>query len=168
LAREFHARVRRSARLQPAGSVLLDWRVLQAFRQEEVPLRPSRHQSELYEAKFDRRDLFWTLMVWLEWLTFRTADVYIARSESSEESPIERGRMDPSRVYVVRSDPLLDRLHIRPPVPELRKGRKYLIGYEAVMGKQEEVGLLLQVARHIILNMDRRDVHFGLVGGGHR
>jgi hypothetical protein len=36
------------------------------------------------------------------------------------------------------------------------------------MGKQEGIGLLLQVARHIIVNIDRRDVHFGLVGAGHR
>src|SRR6266705_2436764 len=30
---------------------------------------------ELYEAKFGRRDLFWKLMVWLERMTFRVADI---------------------------------------------------------------------------------------------
>jgi glycosyltransferase involved in cell wall biosynthesis len=34
------------------------------------------------------------------------------------------------------------------------------------MGRQEGIDLLLQAARHIIKDMGRRDVHFGLVGGG--
>src|SRR5919106_788031 len=37
---------------------------------------------ELYEAKFGRRDLFYKVMVWVERLTFRTADVSIATNES--------------------------------------------------------------------------------------
>ncbi|HSN34265.1 MAG TPA: glycosyltransferase, partial [Ideonella sp.] len=37
---------------------------------------------ELYEAKFGRRDLFWKLMLWMERLTFRFADVSIATNES--------------------------------------------------------------------------------------
>jgi len=34
------------------------------------------------------------------------------------------------------------------------------------MGKQEGIDLLLQAARHIVDGMGRRDVQFGLVGGG--
>jgi glycosyltransferase involved in cell wall biosynthesis len=34
------------------------------------------------------------------------------------------------------------------------------------MGKQEGIDLLLQAARHIVKEMGRTDVHFGLVGGG--
>ncbi|MGH8758746.1 MAG: glycosyltransferase family 4 protein [Burkholderiales bacterium] len=121
---------------------------------------------ELYEAKFGRRDFFWKLMVWLERMTFRTADVSIATNESYRKIAIERGGMDPAKVYVVRSGPKLDRLRTLPPVPAPRKGRKYLVGYVGVMGKQEGIDLLLQAARHIIVNMGWRDVHFGLVGGG--
>jgi glycosyltransferase involved in cell wall biosynthesis len=121
---------------------------------------------ELYEAKFGRRDFFWKLMVWLEWLTFRTADVSIATNESYRKIAVERGGMDTAKVYVVRSGPMLDRLRIFPPIAGLRKGRKHLIGYVGVMGKQEGIDLLLQAARHIIIDMGRRDVHFGLVGGG--
>lgn len=121
---------------------------------------------ELYEAKFGRRDLFWKLMVWLERATFRTADVSIATNESYKRIAIERGRMDPRKVFVVRSGPKLERLRIIPPVEALKKGRKYLVGYVGVMGKQEGIDLLLQAARHIVRDMGREDVHFGLVGGG--
>ncbi len=121
---------------------------------------------ELYEAKFGRRDFFWRLMVWLERQTFRTADVSIATNESYKKIAIERGGMDPDRVYVVRSGPKLDRLKILPPVAALKRGRRYLVGYVGVMGKQEGIDLLLQAVRHIVCDLGRQDVHFGLVGGG--
>jgi glycosyltransferase involved in cell wall biosynthesis len=121
---------------------------------------------ELYEAKFGRRDFFWKLMVWLERMTFRTADVSIATNESYKKIAIERGGMDPDKVYVVRSGPKLDRLKIIPPVEALKHGRRYLVGYVGVMGKQEGIDLLLQAARHVVREMGRDDVHFGLVGGG--
>ena len=101
---------------------------------------------ELYEAKFGRRDFFWKLMVWLERMTFKTADVSIATNESYKKIAIERGGMDPAKVYVVRSGPKLDRLKIMPPVEALKHGRNYLVGYVGVMGKQEGIDLLLQAA----------------------
>jgi len=121
---------------------------------------------ELYEAKFGRRDYFWKLMIWLERMTFKTADVSIATNESYKKIAIGRGGMDPDKVFVVRSGPKLDRLQIIPPVPELKKGRRYLVGYVGVMGAQEGIDLLLQAARHVVKDMGRDDVHFGFVGGG--
>lgn len=121
---------------------------------------------ELYEAKFGRRGLFWRLMIWLERATFRTADVSIATNESYRRIAIERGGMDPERVFVVRSGPMLERLKIAPPKPELKRGRRFLVGYVGVMGKQEGIDLLLRAVRHIVFEMQRHDVHFGLVGGG--
>lgn len=121
---------------------------------------------ELYEAKFGRRDFFWKLMVWLERWTLRTADVSIATNESYKKIAIERGGMPADRVHVVRSGPKLDRLRILPPVDALRCGRRYLVGYVGVMGKQEGIDYLLQAARHIVHDLGRTDVHFGLVGGG--
>nr|WP_256736342.1 glycosyltransferase family 4 protein [Mycolicibacterium hippocampi] len=121
---------------------------------------------ELYEAKFGRRGLLWRLMVLLERSTFRTADVSIATNESYRRIAIERGGMRPDNVYVVRSGPKLDRMQIRRPVLELKHGRRYLVGYVGVMGKQEGIDYLLQAASHIVHSLGRKDIHFGLVGGG--
>ncbi len=121
---------------------------------------------ELYEAKFGRRDFFWKLMVWCEWLTFKAADVSIATNESYKRIAIERGGMDSSKVFVVRSGPKLDRLRILPPVELLKQGRRFLVGYVGVMGKQEGIDYLLRAAHHLLHGIGRKDVHFGLVGGG--
>lgn len=121
---------------------------------------------ELYEAKFGRRDFFYKVMLaWERW-TFRTATVSIATNESYKRIAIERGGMAPDRVFVVRSGPKLDRLKIIPPVESLKQGRKYLVGYVGVMGRQEGIDYLLRAARHMVFDLGRTDVHFGLVGGG--
>ncbi|HEY1147701.1 MAG TPA: glycosyltransferase family 4 protein [Pseudoduganella sp.] len=121
---------------------------------------------ELYEAKFGRRDFFYKLMVLFERWSFNTADVSIATNDSYKKIAIERGGMDPDKVYVVRSGPKLDRLRVLPPVEALKMGRQYLVGYVGVMGAQEGIDLLLKAVRHLVHDMGRKDVHFGLVGGG--
>jgi len=121
---------------------------------------------ELYEAKFGRRDALWKLMVWLERITFRVADISIATNESYRRIAIERGRMPPERVFVVRSGPSLARLKIVPPDERLKRGRRYLVGYVGTMGKQEGIDQLLRAVRHIVFDLGRSDVHFGLVGSG--
>jgi glycosyltransferase involved in cell wall biosynthesis len=121
---------------------------------------------ELYEAKFGRRGFMYDMLVRLERWTFRTADVSIATNESYRRIAIERGGMDPERVFVVRSGPALSRMRILPPVAELKRGRRYLVGYVGVMGAQEGIDLLLQAVRHLVHDRKRTDIHFGLVGGG--
>jgi glycosyltransferase involved in cell wall biosynthesis len=121
---------------------------------------------ELYEAKFGRRDFFYRLMLRLERWTFRTADVSIATNESYKRIAIGRGGMSPERVFVVRSGPSLERMKIGPPDEALKRGRRHLVGYVGVMGKQEGIEYLLRAAHHIVFELKRDDVHFGLVGGG--
>lgn len=121
---------------------------------------------ELYEAKFGRRDFFYKLLVLFERWTFKTADVSIATNESYKRIAIDRGGMDPAKVFVVRSGPKLDRLRILAPKQELKCGRQYLVGYVGVMGAQEGIDLLLQSARYLIKDLGRSDVHFSLVGSG--
>jgi glycosyltransferase involved in cell wall biosynthesis len=116
---------------------------------------------ELYEAKFGKRNFFYKLLCLFEKLTFRTADVSIATNESYRRIALTRGGMDPDKVFVVRSGPSLERMKIVPPSP---KKRKFLVGYVGVMGKQEGIDLLLQAVAVIVET--RKDVHFGLVGGG--
>jgi len=121
---------------------------------------------ELYEAKFERRDFFYKVMLaWERW-SFKTASLSIATNESYKYIAINRGGMNPEKVFVVRSGPKLDRLKIQSPVPKLKQGRKYLVGYVGVMGKQEGVAYLLRAAKHVVCELGRKDVHFGLVGSG--
>ena len=121
---------------------------------------------ELYEAKFGRRDALYRLMERLERCNYRMADVAIATNQTYRRIAIERGGMAPERVFVVRSGPSLARMRLMPPQPALRKGRRFLVGYVGVMGEQEGVDGLLHAVRHIVFDLGRHDIQFGLVGGG--
>jgi glycosyltransferase involved in cell wall biosynthesis len=121
---------------------------------------------ELYEAKFGKQGWGRKLLVFLERLSFRTADMVISTNESYRSIAMERGGKDPKDVFVVRSGPDLTRIKILPPTPALKKGRRYLVGYVGVMGKQEGIDLLLQAVQFIVHHLKRTDIHFGLVGGG--
>ena len=119
---------------------------------------------ELYISKFEKKGFFYNLMVLFEKLTFKVANYSIATNESYKKIAIERGGMHPEKVQVVRSGPKLDRLKLMPPDDTLKKGKKYLVGYVGVIGEQEGLDLLLASAEHIVSK--RKDVHFGIVGGG--
>lgn len=121
---------------------------------------------ELYEAKFNRRDFFYRLMLRFERWTFKVANVSIATNQSYRDIAVARGKMKPEKVFVVRSGPDLSRLKIFPPNESLKQGRKYLVGYVGVMGKQEGIDYLLKAIKYIVFQLKRTDIHFGLVGGG--
>jgi glycosyltransferase involved in cell wall biosynthesis len=121
---------------------------------------------ELYEAKFGKRGWGRRLLVALERMSFSTADLVISTNESYRNIAIGRGGKDPSDVHVVRSGPDLSRIRQVPANPALKRGRKFLVGYVGVMGKQEGIDLLLQAVQLIVHQLKRTDIHFGLVGGG--
>ena len=119
---------------------------------------------ELFIAKYNKKGFFYKLMIFLEKLTFKSADYSIATNESYKEIAIRRGGMNPDKVQVVRSGPKLDRLQLLPPDEQYKKGRKYLIGYVGVIGEQEGIDLLLQSMKIIISK--RNDIQLAIVGGG--
>lgn len=121
---------------------------------------------ELYEAKFARRDVWYRLLCLLERWTFRAADVSIATNESYRRIAIERGGMAPSKVFVVRSGPDLSRIQRPAPNPILRRGKRYLVGYVGVIGKQEGLDLLLESIAYMRRVRGRDDFQFAIIGDG--
>jgi glycosyltransferase involved in cell wall biosynthesis len=121
---------------------------------------------ELYEAKFQRRDIGYRLVCWAERLTFRTARVSIATNESYREVAMLRGGMSRESTFVVRSCPDLTKIRMRPPQPELKEGRRHLVVYLGVMGHQDGLDLLLESIA-FLANLRRcDDTLFVLIGSG--
>lgn len=121
---------------------------------------------ELYLAKFGKKNILYRIMLLLERATFATADLSIATNESYRRIAIERGRMHPRNVTVVRSGPSLERMKIMDPVISWKNGGKYLVGYVGTMGQQEGIDHLLKAASYIVSKYSRQDIRFALVGGG--
>jgi glycosyltransferase involved in cell wall biosynthesis len=121
---------------------------------------------ELYEAKFNKRGKFHRLLLWLEKLTFKTADVSIATNETFKDIAVKRGGMTPDRVFIVRSVPDLTRFKRVAPNTDLRNGRKHLAGYVGIMGAQDGVDLLIEAIDDLVNVQGRRDIQCAIVGSG--
>ncbi len=121
---------------------------------------------ELYEAKFQRRDIGYKLVCWAERMTFRSADVSIATNESYREIAMVRGGMTRARTFVVRSCPDLTKIRIPPPQSELKEGRRHLVVYLGVMGYQDGLDLLLESIAFLSKIRNCQDTLFVLIGSG--
>ncbi len=121
---------------------------------------------ELFEAKFNKQGLLYKIMLVWERMTFACASVSMATNESFRAIAKRRGKMRDEDVFVVRSAPKIEKFEIRPADPAVRKGAKTVMGYVGVIGQQEGMDLLVAAADHLINSMDRKDVHFVIVGFG--
>ena len=122
---------------------------------------------ELFEAKFGKASgLLYRSQLWLERQTYRHCTFAFVTNESYKRIAIERGGMKEEDVIVLRSGPRLERMRITPPKPEIKRGRRYMVGYVGVIGQQEGIEYLLEAARHIRDVMGRDDIFWGIVGGG--
>ncbi len=120
---------------------------------------------ELYFSKYEREGLMYKVQVWLEKLTFYFSDAVMSTNQSYKEIAMERGGKKNEDVYVVRNGPDLEKFVAVAPKPELKYGKKYLVGYVGTMSIQEGLDLLLEVAQYF-KKSGRIDIHFTCVGGG--
>ncbi len=122
---------------------------------------------EMYAAKFGKSDgILFTGLLFLERMTFRTADVVITTNESHRQIALERGKMSAENVFIVRSGPDLKRLTTYPPDPAWKNGKPYLLVYLGEMCAQDGVDYLIRGVRALRDELGRDDVHCVLVGGG--
>ena len=62
-------------------------------------------------------------LLFLERMTFRSADVVITTNESHKRIALERGGLAPEDVFIVRSGPDLDRFKVYEPDPSWKQGK---------------------------------------------
>jgi len=121
---------------------------------------------ETYVAKYGAKSVVYKILLWLERLSFKAADVVIATNESYKKIAVERGGKDPEDVVVVRNGPDVSFAPSRPPRPAILGGFRHLVGYVGVIGKQDGLENLLAVADYIVNQKKRRDIKFAVVGKG--
>lgn len=121
---------------------------------------------ELYESRFGTRGWIYWVLLWLERQQFRTADRVISTNESYRQVAIQRGRVPPNRVVVVRSGPDLNRFHRGTAAESLKQDKRYLAVYLGVMGPQDGVDYLVRAVEHVVRTFGRQDIQFVLVGDG--
>jgi glycosyltransferase involved in cell wall biosynthesis len=122
---------------------------------------------ELYQSRFPNGNrLIYKALRFMERRTARSADHVIATNDSYRQVVIRRHGVDPANVTVVRTGPDTARLRRITPDPALRRGRSHLVAYIGVMGPQDGVDLVLEIADIVVHRLNRRDISFTLIGSG--
>jgi glycosyltransferase involved in cell wall biosynthesis len=121
---------------------------------------------ETYESRFGRRGALHSVLLRFERLTYRLSHHVISTNESYRAVAMDRGRVPPDRITIVRTGPDLE-LMPRGPVDEsCRHGRAHLVVYLGVMGPQDGVDIAIRAAHHLITVRNRSDIAFVFMGRG--
>ena len=143
--------------------------VARQFRNKGVDYVFDHHDicPELFEAKFGKKSgLLYKSQLWLERQTYKHCAFAFVTNESYKQIAISRGGMSEGKVFVLRSGPKLERLRITPAKPEIKRGKRFMVGYLGVIGQQEGIEYMLKAAQYIKEQLRRDDIFWGIVGGG--
>jgi glycosyltransferase involved in cell wall biosynthesis len=122
---------------------------------------------ELYRSRYKADSGFLTAMLGLfEKCSVRLADVTIATNESYRAIQIERGKIDPKKVFVVRNGPNLRRVAYRTPSERIRSMNKCILCYIGALNPQDGVDYLLRSLRDLVYKLDRKDFYCIIMGTG--
>ncbi|MDB6139372.1 MAG: glycosyl transferase family protein [Verrucomicrobiaceae bacterium] len=120
---------------------------------------------EMFEAKFGRRGLMYWAVRLAERCTLAIADAVMATNQSVLAAVKSRGHKSAEETFVVRTAPNILQSSFGEDA-QLKKGRKYLVGYIGVMGDADGVNYLVEAANYIVQVRKREDVQFLLMGSG--
>jgi glycosyltransferase involved in cell wall biosynthesis len=166
-------RRRRFAVLQACNPPDIYWLLARLWRLRGVRFVFDHHDlnPELFLARFGmptslngRAQL--AGLRWLERRTFRAADRVISTNGSYRRIARSRGGVPARRTAEVRSGPDTSTMRPVEAVEGLRRGGRHLVVYLGVMGPQDGVDGVLEVARLISQEHGRGDVRFALLGFG--
>lgn len=143
----------------------LFWRLFgKAFLFDHHDLSP-----EMFAAKFERGEGGFTYqaLLFLERMTFRSAQTVVTTNESHRHIALARGRKRPNEVFVVRSGPDLSRFRVEERRSEdWANGRRFVVAYLGEICKQDGVDHLVRAIRILRDEFGRDDVQCVLMGGG--
>jgi glycosyltransferase involved in cell wall biosynthesis len=121
---------------------------------------------ELFLAKFGKRGVIYNVLLWLERLTFLTADLVISANETYRQVAIARGAKSPSDVIAVYSVPDRTGLSRVEPNLNLRKGKRLALGYVGIIGTQDGLDHFVKAVHHLSHKCHRDDFQAIVVGAG--
>lgn len=118
------------------------------------------------ELPLDSSNPMLTALKFFEKLTYKWADLVLVVNESCRRIAMSRGRKPASEVYVVRNGPTEESLRDVEPDWSIKDGRRFLLGYVGMMGKQDGIDVLLRVIAHLFALRPAGDFTVRIMGGG--
>lgn len=120
---------------------------------------------ELFEVMFERRGLIHRVLLVLERLAQRSADVVMTVNEPCADLVRGRGGVPAENVFVLSTCPDPRRFFLVEPRPELRRGHEILVVWIGAMSRKENLPLLLDAAAELG-RQGRYEIGFAIIGRG--
>jgi len=122
---------------------------------------------ELYLSRLDVEDgIVYRTLIFTEKLCLKLANLVIATNKSYKGIEIERGKINPEKIFIVRNGPDLDRIIKVSHDERLKKMNKTILGYVGAMNPQDGVDYLLRSLKYLVDEMKRTDFYCVIVGCG--
>lgn len=148
----------------PDAYVVLAWGLRMAGARIVVDQRDLL--TELYGARYgDRHPSVRRALGWLERLSQRTADHVLVVNPTLRQRALAAG-VPAERVTIVRNGPVLSAVDAATAEPSLRDGKRFLVCWTGVMGRQDRVDLVIEAIGHVVHGLGRTDCRFAIVGDG--
>lgn len=125
---------------------------------------------EVYMARTNDEGskLLHRVLLWMERVTLRQANHVIATNQSYRKIQIERGRVSPENITIVRNGPRLDVFVPPEPIPEIRAKADHILAYAGIMGVQDGIDYLIKALAHLRHELGRTDFYCLLIGEGNQ
>jgi glycosyltransferase involved in cell wall biosynthesis len=122
---------------------------------------------ELYLSRFGTDGGYvYRGLILLEKICLTVANVALATNESYRQIEIERAKISPEKIFVVRNGPDLSWVKPVPKDRRLAELDKTILCYLGVMNPQDGVDYLLKAIQILVYEMRRRDFFCVLIGTG--
>lgn len=122
---------------------------------------------ELYQSRYRAtKGVLAGILGLMEKASLTLADITIATNESYRSIQIQRGKVKPENVFVVRNGPNLRRVALRTPSERLRNLNKSILCYVGALNPQDGVDYLLRSLRDLVYKLHRKDFYCVVMGSG--
>lgn len=120
---------------------------------------------ELYQSKFKRSSgILYDLLIWMERVMSRLADHIIVVNQSYEKVVVERDRVAPERISIVRQAPDINQVKQTEPDPNIRARASTIIAYLGSMAGQDGIDHLLMALQYLDQRFNYKDWLCVLIG----
>ena len=121
---------------------------------------------ELFIEKFQKKNLFYKLLLIFERMSYKIADHIITTNKSVKNICIERNKVYRKSIFVVRNGPDINELNLCKIKENFRKKKSYLIGYVGTLDKQDSLEKLVNSVDHIVRKRKFNNFRVLIIGDG--
>lgn len=122
---------------------------------------------DLFVEKYSNKiKLIYRILLLFERLSCKTADIIIATNESYKQVEIDRCRVIPKKIYIVRNGPDLNKMKIMEPIEGIRDQGKTVLCYIGAINIQDGVQYLLVMLAKLVYKYRLNDVLLLIIGDG--